>query len=425
MQNRVMEKSKILLLALKLSERSTGYDKNLFEFKSRQRLWNTPDLGLLTVGALLSEKYESDYLDLNYSEVTGQKYDYIFMSPATSQALQAYELADKFRSKGMKVAMGGPHVTMLPEEALKHADVLFIGESEETLKSFLECPEDRIYSAEQSPDISGDLPVPLYELAVQYPYSSIPVQLSRGCPHQCEFCISSTIYGKRLRKKSLIQVEKELSYIGRLYKNPYIFFTDDNFLFDSDYAVQVMDVLKKFHYNWYAFTDISVYKKENVLSKLYISGCRKLLIGFESLDKENLDSINRSGFKSSKRGEYKKAVAVLQRRNIGIVGSFVMGLEHDTLESFDELYQFIYESCVFGTNITIATPFPGTRFYQRLHTEKRIINYDWSEYDGFTLLYKLPYIETEEFMQKYSDLIHRLNSKERLSRVFEFYKGIK
>ncbi len=424
MRNQIMEKPKILLLSLKSSANYTNYDENLFEFKSRQRLWNTPHLGLLTVGALLKEKYESEYVDLNYEELTRQKYEYIFMSPSTSQALQAYVLADRFHKDGIKVAMGGPHVSMLPLEAKEHADVVFVGESEETIKSFLEYPEEKIYYAVQNPEISKEMKIPLYELAVKYPYSSIPVQLSRGCPHQCEFCLSSTIYGRRLRKKSIIQVENELSYISRLYEKPYLFFTDDNFLFDSDYALQVMEVLKKFRFNWYAFTDISVYKKENILSVLYESGCRKLLIGFESLDKDNLNSINKSGFKSSKRDEYMKAIEVLQRRNIGIVGGFVMGLEHDTLESFDELYEFIYESCVYGTNITIATPFPGTRFYNRLKLAHMITSYDWSEYDGFTLLYKLPHIEKTEFMNKYSELINKVNSKERLSRIVEFYKGI-
>lgn len=420
-----MEKSKILLLSLKSSTNYINYDENLFEFKSRQRLWNTPNLGLLTVGALLKEKYEIEYVDLNYEELIRQKYEYIFMSPSTSQAPQAYELADRFRKDGIKVAMGGPHVSMLPLEAKEHADIVFVGESEGTIQGFLEYPEEKIYDTVQNPDISKEMKIPLYELAMKYPYSSIPVQLSRGCPHQCEFCLSSTIYGRRLRKKSITQVEKELSYLSELYEKPYLFFTDDNFLFDSNYAMQVMEILQKFHFNWYAFTDISVYKKENILSVIYESGCRKLLIGFESLDKDNLNYINKSGFKSSKRDEYMKAVQVLQRRKIGIVGSFVMGLEHDTLESFDELYQFIYESGVYGTNITIATPFPGTRFFQRLDMAQMITSYDWSKYDGFTLLYKLPHIEKAEFMNKYEELIQKVNSKERLSRIVEFYKGIK
>ena len=420
-----MEKPKILLLSLKSSTKFTEYDENLFEFKSRQRLWNTPNLGLLTVGAILGDRYDSDYIDLNYEEITDLEYEYVFMSPSTSQALQAYELADRFRHKGIKVVMGGPHVSMLPEEAKEHADVVFVGESEDTLQMFMEEMEEKIYYVQQNPSISGDMKVPLYHLAEKYPYSSVPVQLSRGCPHQCEFCLSSTIYGRRLCKKTIEQVEKELSCIAGIYKKPYIFFTDDNFLFDTNYAIQVMEVLKKYHFSWYAFTDISVYKKEDIIGKLFDSGCRKLLIGFESLNKDNLNSINKSGFKSSKRDEYMKAVEVLQRRNIGIVGSFVMGLEHDTLESFDELYQFIYDSGVYGTNITIATPFPGTRFFERLSREQRIASYDWSEYDGFTLLYKLPNIEADEFMNKYWELINKVNSKERFRRIFEFYKMVR
>lgn len=415
--------SKILLLALDSGIKShILYDENLAEFKSRNRLWNTPNLGLLTVGRIVSEQYEVEYIDLNYEtlEKIDYEYEYVFMSPSTSQALRAYQLADLFHSKHIKVVMGGPHVSMMADEALQHADAVFIGESEETMVEFLADPNRRIYEATIRPDLIKS-PIPLYELTQKYAYSSIPIQLSRGCPHQCGFCLSSKIYGKQIRRKSIEQVKQELFYIKEIYPNAFLFFTDDNFLIHQEYALQVLEILEKLHLHWYAFTDISIYQKPKLLHKLYQSGCQKLLIGFESLNEENLIELNKSGFKSSKRKAYEAAINTIQSERIGVVGSFVLGLPKDTVDTFDQLYDFIYETCIYGTNITIATPFPGTRFYQEV-LNRQDLSLDWSLYDGFTLLYDIPYMTKDQFMKKYIELIQRINSKERIERVYEFFR---
>lgn len=412
----------ILLLALKGNEDSlsTFYDENLYEFKSRNKLWNTPNLGLLTVGKMLQKKYSVEYLDLNYDTLKSYNYKYAFISPSTSQALMAYELAAQFRRKGIKVAMGGPHVSMLPDEALQYADIVFAGESEDTIDIFLENEMETLYSSNTNPNMEKS-PVPLYELAVKYPYTSIPVQLSRGCPHQCEFCLSSAIYGKKIRRKRLIQVREELLKITSLYKNPFIFFTDDNFFINQEYALQVLEILEELNLKWYAFTDIAIYKKGLILKRLYQSGCRKLLIGFESLNERNLKDINKSGFKSSKRNEYKTSIQTIQKEKIGVIGSFVLGLDKDNENTFDELYRFILDTRIFGTNITISTPFPGTKLYSKLKHQQDI-NKNWSLYDGFTPIYEIPSMSQEALKEKYKELIEKINSKERFTKVIDFFK---
>lgn len=414
---------KVLLLALKGTIGNEQlYDQNLYEFKARNRLWNTPHLGLLTVGAMLADKYDVTYIDLNYDTIKHYEYDYVFISPTTSQAKQAYEQAVIFRQHGVKVALGGPHVTMMPQEALAFGDFIFVGESENTLRQFLEGDRRSIYEDKVYSDMSL-VKLPLYELCKKYPYSSIPVQLSRGCPHQCEFCLSSTIYGRTIRRKSFAQAYQELHMVKKYFDNKLVFFTDDNFFLDSSYSMEVMDMLRKLDLKWYAFTDISIYKKRNLLEKLYESGCRKLLIGFESLRQNNLKDINKSGFKSSKVFEYEEAIRVVQVEKVGIVGSFVLGLPYDNQDSFDELYQFIYDTCIFGTNITVSTPFPGTKLYERINNVQTL-NKDWTQYDGFTLLYDIPEMDRDMFQKQYLQLIKRINSKERINRVIEYFKNI-
>lgn len=412
---------RVLLLALKgTAGDPLLYDQNLYEFKSRDRLWNTPHLGLLTVGAVLAEKYHVTYLDLNFDTVKHYNYDYVFISPTTSQAKQAYEQAEIFRTHGVKVALGGPHVTMMPQEALSFGDFIFVGESENTLRQFLKGEQKKVYEDEGHPSMSL-VKLPLYELCKKYPYSSIPVQLSRGCPHQCEFCLSSTIYGKTIRRKSLSQAYHELCMIKEHFGKKLVFFTDDNFLLDLSFSLEILNMLKQLGLQWYAFTDISVYRKKVLLDKLYLSGCRKLLIGFESLRENNLKEINRSGFKSSRVSYYEEAIRAIQSEKVGVIGSFVLGLQYDNDSIFDELYEFIYNTCIFGTNITVSTPFPGTRLYEKINSRQKLSK-DWSLYDGFTLLYDIPGIDRELFVQRYLQLIQKINSKKRIHRVMEYFK---
>lgn len=414
---------RVLLLALKGTAGDTLlYDQNLYEFKSRDRLWNTPHLGLLTVGAILAEKYHVTYLDLNFDTVKHYNYDYVFISPTTSQAKQAYEQAEIFRTHGVKVALGGPHVTMMPQEALSFGDFIFVGESENTLRQFLKGEQKKVYEDEGHPSMSL-VKLPLYELCKKYPYSSIPVQLSRGCPHQCEFCLSSTIYGKTIRRKSLSQAYQELCMIKQHFGKKLVFFTDDNFLLDLSYSLEILNMLKQLGLQWYAFTDISVYRKKVLLDKLYLSGCRKLLIGFESLRENNLKEINKSGFKSSRVSHYEEAIRAIQSEKVGVIGSFVLGLQYDNDSIFEELYEFIYDTCIFGTNITVSTPFPGTKLYEKINSRQNLSK-DWSLYDGFTLLYDIPGIDRELFVQRYLQLIQKINSKERIHRVMEYFKKI-
>ncbi|MCL2702954.1 MAG: B12-binding domain-containing radical SAM protein [Defluviitaleaceae bacterium] len=419
----------VLLLAQKSNINGLNrlYDDNLAEFKSRDRLWSTPHLGLLTVGAMLPKDWDICYVDLNYEGITKRGYDFVFLSPATSQAEEAYAYADSFKKSGAKTIMGGPHVSVLPEEALRHADSVFIGEAEDTAESFIsDISRGKIkdvYMSQDKPDLSRS-PVPLYNLAGRYPYKSIPVQLSRGCPHQCSFCLSSTIYGCAVRRKPVDSVEKELLYVKTIWKRPFIFFTDDNLLFHEDASAGVFEIMKGLKLEWYGFTDISVYRKEKLLNLLAESGCRKLLIGFESLNAANLHHINKAGWKKSRIEEYRLAIDTIQRRKIGVVGSFILGLAEDDEYTFDELYQFILDTCIYGTNITVSTPFPGTAYRRELLDNYIALSAKWPEYDGFSLLFDLKHMEKDAFQSKFNELIQKVNSKERFERVVSYFQKL-
>ena len=407
----------------------TLFDKieNTWEFQARMRLWSCPSLSLITIAGMMPEDSDIEYIDLNYTNEPEINADWAFFSPATAQVNRAYQLADKFRKKGIKVAMGGPHVTVLPDEAFQHADVIFIGEAEETFPAFLKDIETnktkRIYKASSFSELSLS-PLPAYHLAKQYPYKSVPIQTSRGCPHQCSFCISSKIYGNKIRCKTAAQLENELKKIKEVFGKPYVFFTDDNLFIDKRRNNDLIRIIKNTHINWYAFSDASIADDVRLLSEIADAGCTQLLIGFESLCSENLHGLNKDHWKMKKLDSYKDIIKRIQSLGIGVVGSFVVGMENDMPDVFDNLYEFIEETSLYATNITILTPFPGTETYDNFKREDRLISEDWSSYNGFELTFKPNNMTVEEFEKGYMSLNIRLNSADRMNKVINHFKTV-
>jgi len=382
---------------------------------------------MLTIAGMMPESSVTEYIDLNYVCEPDFNADWAFFSPATSQVNRAYQLADKLREKRIKVAMGGPHVSVLPDEALQHSDVVFLGEAEETFPIFLQDVEKnkikRIYNALNFPNLAS-VSSPSYHLAKQYPYKSIPIQTSRGCPHQCSFCISSKLYGNKIRCKSSYQLENELKTIREIFGKPYIFFTDDNLFIDKQRNNSLINVVRNSNVNWYAFSDAGIADDKKLLSEIADSGCTQLLIGFESLCSENLSGLNKNNWKMHKLSSYKEIINRIQGFGIGVVGSFVIGLENDTAEVFENLYEFIEETSLYATNITVLTPFPGTNIYEKFKQERRLISEDWSKYNGFELTFTPNNITIEEFEKGYMDLNMRLNSPDRMNRIIEHFKTV-
>ena len=401
--------------------------EDMWEYKARKKLWSVPNLGLLTVAGMLPDDFFVEYIDLNYVQKSNPLCDWVFMSPSTCQAERAYRIAGELRASGIKVAMGGVHVSVLPDEALQHADTVFIGEAEGAIEAFIADMKagaaKPTYRGCSSPSLV-QTPIPRYDLTACYPYNSIPVQTSRGCPHQCSFCVSSKLYGKRIRRKSITQIQKELENILSVHKRPLIFFTDDNIFVDNEYGLRLIRMIKKFNIRWYAFSDAGIAFKDDLLQEISESGCLQLLIGFESLEEENLAQINRSRWKRDKLNEYEYVIAKIQGFGVGVVGSFVLGMDIDTSEYFDKLYSFIIKTNIYATNITVLTPFPGTAVYSDLKRQNRIFADNWSKYNGFELNFQPEKMSVDAFEKEYIKLYKRINCSERRKRVSHYFIDI-
>ena len=266
----------------------------------------------------------------------------------TAQIEDAYKIADIYRSRGTKVVLGGLHVTALPEEAANHADAVVVGEGEPVWLTVLDDFEKGRLKARYGgdPEARFDMTstsLPRYDLLDPDNYNRFPVQTSRGCPLKCNFCASSILLTPYYVHKPVAQV------------------ADDNTFANPRYGRKLVDAIGCENVKWFAETDISVAEDDELLGLIAQSGCRQLLVGLESPMAGGLDKVElRSNWKYRKRDRYRKAIERIQSHGITLNGCFVLGLDGDSEEVFDEIPRFVEETGLYDVQVTVMTPFPGT-----------------------------------------------------------------
>ncbi len=388
--------------------------------------WSGPSLGLLIVAALTPPDFEIVYLDENYEDIDfSARYDLVALSAMTQQATRAYEIADEFRRRKVKVVIGGIHATVMENEAGTHADAVVVGEAENTwpalVSDFVQGKLQRVYRSAAPVDLTRS-PQPRYELLKKYDYKMIWVQTTRGCPRDCEFCSASKVYGKSFRHKHIEQVLDEIRVIQGLWSNPFINFADDNMFLDRSYAGELVQALTALRVQWTAQSDLAIGEDEALLDQLRGSGCKVLFIGFETLSKENM--LDAHGWKMKKIVSYPAIIEKIQSRGIGILGAFIVGLDDDDRTVFDSLYAFIRENRLYAAQVTVLTPLPGTRLRQRLHEAGRIISSDWKRYTFVDVNFRPRKMSSEELQAGTLHLYQRIYSKESRSAVMKHFRQL-
>lgn len=405
---------------------------DLLEVQARKRLWRCPTNGLLTVAALAQDSFsEITYIDENYEAINfGVHYDVIGLSFVAHQAYRAYEIAKKYREMGTKVIMGGIHPTLMYDEVSKYADSVFIGEAEPVWKEFVtDLKRGKLKNkySNENPE-SFDLkfsPTPRFDLVNMDYYKMLSISISKGCSHDCEFCASSKLYGYIYRHKLIDQVINEVE-IAKKYKkeSTIIYFPDDNLISERQFAKELFGAMNSSGIRWYGHSDISLGNDESMCQHLYKSGCRQLLIGFESLSKDGLRCLDKNNWKLRQLPNYKKYVEVIQNSGIGIIGSFMIGLDGDNLDEFKRIRDFVVENHIYATNITVQTPFPNTRLYKRLEREGRIFDENWNKYTGFEITYTPLNMTVKELEQYYVWLYKEINSESVINKKLVHFKNI-
>jgi radical SAM superfamily enzyme YgiQ (UPF0313 family) len=380
-----------------------------------------PSLGLLTLAGLTPPNHDVQYIempDLPQGENIPGDFDLIAISSYSAQIDEAYELARRCRHKGIPVLMGGPHVTVLPNEALQFCDAVVIGEGEPCWPQVLHDAEHSAlkqrYGSRKSDYDLADSPVPSFELLDISKYNRLTVQTSRGCPHRCEFCAGSVILTDRYKQKPVSNVLAEIDRILTIWKHPFIEFADDNSLVSCAYWKELLKHLKAKGIRWFAETDLSVAQDEDLLDLMRDSGCAQVLIGLESPVEAGLHELELSNdWKLKQFSHYRDAIATIQSHGITVNGCFIIGLDGHTPDIFDQVFSFVRTAKLYEVQITIMTPFPGTPLYARLESEGRLIEpRNWKKCTLFDINFRPAGMSVEQLHDQFKKLVVELYSEE-------------
>ncbi len=403
------------------------YESNKEVTGHRQRFTGL-SLGLLIIAALTPKSFEIQFIDENYDPVDfSKKYDLIGITAITQQATRAYQIADKFREKGITVVIGGIHATVLPEEVKEHADSVVIGEAEETWPQFIDDFINRnikpFYRQTGLVDLTKS-PIPRYDLLDPEKYKAVWIQTTRGCPHDCEFCAASRIYGSTYRYKTVDQIVDEMNYIKSIFGKVWINFADDNMFVNRKYSKELVTRLISFNLRWFAQTDISVAEDNELLGLLRKSGCVVLFIGLEAVSEEDLSSIDKHGWKRKHFEKYSEYIKKIQSYGIGVMGAFIVGLDSSNITVFEKIADFAVDNCLYSTQVTILTPLPGTRLRERLEQEDRILHSSWDNYTSFDVNFKPKQMTIQQLQSGLLDTYKKVHSKEAVLKRAKYFKEV-
>lgn len=355
--------------------------KNHFQF---------PPLGLAMVAAVTPPHYEIAIVDENIETLDlNQQPDVVGITAMTCQAPRAYELADIFRARAIPVVLGGPHPSLLPQEAQAHADSVVIGEAEEIWRQVLQDFESGQPKPIYRPGLVdiNKLPFPRRDLLKLHRYQQRfhTLQTTRGCPFDCEFCSVTTLFSRSYRARPVDQVIQEIEAIlagAKSKKDRLFFFVDDNIVANPRYAKELFTRMASLKIRWASQGTITTFTKDDeLLSLARRSGCVTMFVGFESISEENLLYVNK---KFNRVDEYDSNIKKIHKHGIGIIGSFIYGLEHDKSTTFAATVEWAQRRAIEAANFSVLTPYPGTRLCAHMDKEGQVLTKDWSQYHALT-----------------------------------------
>ena len=405
------------------NEELTKLGLTLPGFVDRNRIIaSLPSLGLLTLAGLTPRRFEVEYheiADLRKETELPEHFDLVAISTFTAQLKEAWRIADLYRSKNIPVVMGGIPVSSLPEDTKEHCASVVVGEGEplwpEVLDDFERGRLKPFYV--QTPRGGFDLregPMPRFDLLAPDRYNRITVQTSRGCPHRCDFCASSILLTPRYKLKPVEKVIAEIHEIKKIWPRPFIEFADDNSFVHRQHYKRLLRELVREKLRWFTEADVKVAEDDELLGLMRDSGCQQVLIGLESPRKAGLDGLElHNNWKLRQRDGYFAAIQKIQSYGITVNGCFILGLDGDTPEVFDDVLNFVRESGLYEVQVTFLTAFPGTPLYQRLKQEERILrDRAWELCTLFDLNFTPKDMTVEQLQSGFLHLVKRLYSTE-------------
>lgn len=388
-----------------------------------------PSLGLLTLAAHTPADWEIAYQELDDLpadagiQIAQEGFSIVAISALTARVQDAYRLADQLRKAGITVIIGGLHASALPGEAAAHADIVVRGEGELVWKQVLadweagrarRIYDARLFNDRTDPFRSPELPIPRYDLLDLGQYNRITLQTTRGCPLDCSFCAASRLISP-YRKKPPAQIRRELEAILDRWNRPFIELADDNTFVDKAWSRQLVEVFTDYPIKWFTETDISLADDRKLLEQLSTSGCAQVLIGLESANAASLNSLDTRHWKARRSQNVRDRIRIIQNHGITVNGCFVVGFEEDDMNGFSQTLDYIDSLELAEVQVTVLTPFPGTRLRQQLEYENRILpTVTWSHYTLFDVTYRPARLSVSELEAGFAWLISEVYSKQRV-----------
>jgi radical SAM superfamily enzyme YgiQ (UPF0313 family) len=392
-------------------------------FVDRNRIVaSLPSLSLLTLAGLTPSKFNVDYREIADLKSAGNlpdDYDLVAISTFTAQVFEAFEVADHYMARKIPVVMGGLTISALADEAGEHCTSVVLGEGEPlwpqvladfeqgNLRPLYASPRHGAYDLRQAP-------MPRFDLLDPEKYNRITVQTSRGCPHKCEFCASSILLTTAYKLKPVEKVIAEIRAIKQIWPRPFIEFADDNSFVHRPHYKHLLRELAHENVRWFTETGISISQDDELLALIRDSGCQQVLIGLESPRRLSLDGVEtKANWKLRQQEHYQAAIAKIQSYGITVNGCFILGLDGDTPDIFDDVFNFVRESGLYEVQITFMTAFPGTPLHRRLKTEGRLLRErTWNLCTLFDINFQPRQMSVEQLQNGFLGLAKKLYSKE-------------
>ncbi len=371
-----------------------------------------PPLGLITVASLLRDNPAVDVTIVNefLDDVPFEgDYDLVGIGVTfTSVFPRAVDISRRFRERGIPVVMGGVHVTCNPATSAPHADALVLGEAEGVFPALI---DDFLATGKLKPVYGGDpamrgdsfdSPLPNYDLLDMDRYFKIglfrksnyfSLETSRGCPMSCDFCSVRLSHGPKVRQRPIASVIATIRHVRERYGGRYFLLADDYFLFDKEHARELLKAMAREDIRFFCESSVRVAEHEDLFPLLKAAGCVAVFLGVESVDQGSLASVNK---KHNKVANYQEVFRAFDRRRIPVVASIIFGLDEDDATIFDRTLAFLETVKLQRTMFGIATPLPGTAFYERCRQDGRLITDDWTRYDGTHAVFRPRKMTPEE-----------------------------
>jgi len=355
-----------------------------------------PPLSLAYVAAVTPANWEVKIADENFDRFEFEEADLVGITAFTGNINRAYEIAQIYRKRNIKVIIGGIHASMLPDEALQYSDAVVVGEVEEIWEKVInDFENNRLSPKYMGPRIDLDRSVipPRHDLLhPEYLWRS--VQTSRGCPFNCNFCSVSRYLGKTYRQRTAEDVLVELDQI----QGEYVFFLDDNLIgYSPESKQRAIELFKGMirrgiRSKWWMQASINVADDENVIRLAAQAGCMFVFIGFETISEGMLKGMKKRINLKTGVTNYKKVVRTFHRYGIGVLGAFIIGNDYESARYYKELADFLVHSGIDIVQITVLTPLPGTMLMDQMQQEGRLVHQDfprdWDKYRFSYMVHK-------------------------------------